>query len=280
MAWLGSPITSHPQPQPRGGKGLSDEESPAGLEPRFSPQAAVPHTQLPPGGSLQDGSNPHQVPENLCPKQSPIPDTVAREGLSYSYGGAGAARSGAATPIPPLRRIPPMGTGAQHLRAQQSEAPNNLPKGAPSRHPLATGQSLSQHRAGEASPKLLKYLLLQPRSCSCPLSHTLPSSLLFPLSGSHDGEGAPRQLQMNDNEIQSLQFGAFPLSACPEKLSSQLRGSNKMIKCSSSWVLIPHYSNSCTCSRAFLFFPPHPCSRSNGSLQLREESRLRHEQQA
>lgn len=54
-ARLGSPIASHPQPQPSSGKGLSDEGSPAGLEPRFSARAAVPRAQLPPGGCLEGG---------------------------------------------------------------------------------------------------------------------------------------------------------------------------------------------------------------------------------
>ena len=170
-AWLGSPIACHPQPQPSGGKGLSGEESPAGLEPRFNPQAAGPRTQLPAGGGLEGGSDPHQVPENHCPQQSPVPDTVAREGLSYGYGGAGAARAGAATPIsraatpiPPLGRIPPRGTGAQHLRAQQSEAPEQpaqrsaLPAPARDRSEMLTGQE--RHRQSclniyFSSPKLL-----------------------------------------------------------------------------------------------------------------------------
>lgn len=186
------------------------------------------------------------------------PHPIVREGLSYSYGGAGAARPGAATPfpgaatpIPPLGDIPPMGPGLSISERGSQKHQDNLPRAAASRHPLVTGPSTDQERRRQScsnihssSPELLLPPFLTP---------------FLPLPASHAGEGAPRRLPMNDNEIQSLRFGAFPLPVCPKKLSSQLCGSNKMIKRSSSWFLIPRCSNSCARPRA-LFFPPSPVS--------------------
>lgn len=113
---------------------------------------------------------------------------------------------------------------------------------------------------------------------SCPLSHTPPAPCLLPLSGFGAREGAPRGLHTNYNEAQCLLFGAFPLPARPEKLSSQLRGSNKRIKRSSSCFLIPRCSNSRARSRTFLFFPPPIlCSRVTG-VRSCGRSRLKHEE--
>lgn len=65
-------------------------------------------------------------------------------------------------PSHPWGTYHPWGPGLSISELGSQKHQNNLPKRAPSQHLLVTGQSPFQHREGETSPKLFKYLLLQP----------------------------------------------------------------------------------------------------------------------
>lgn len=213
-------------------KGLCSEGANAGgqREEEEGGAGKVTGTRCPrPRTGRGAGSDPHQVPENPCPQQSPIPDAGVREGVMQLWWGQelpalGPQHPPLGPPDPPLGPPDPSHlwahpTSGDRGSASLSSAVGSSSRTFPREHPPGTpALDRSEPAPPQGMAKAVQIFTPPAPSCACPPAPRRP----LPLSGSHAGEGAPRRLQMNDNEIQSLLFSAFPLPACPKKLSSQL----------------------------------------------------------